>query len=129
MTDCSDLRKESEIKARLMNQRAEKISQLQRTLSMEVRHHQYESDTKLNAFAPLMKHTSNHGKHDAYCDVNVIKEVDYEKQRTYKVEASATPSSYREESSYYNEASEHEATKDFFAKKPGDGSPFERKRA
>ena len=97
---------------------------------MEVHHQQSESNTMLNAFAPLMKHALHHGKNDAYCDKNVIKEVEYEKQTTFRAEQpSQEPSSYKEESSYYNEASEHEATKDFFAKKPGDGSPFKRRRA
>ena len=62
--------------------------------------------------------------------MNVIKEVRYEKQRTMKpADGSDLPSSYNEESSYYNEESEREKTKDFFAKQPRDGSPFKRKRA
>jgi hypothetical protein len=53
---------------------------------MEVHHQQSESNTMLNAFAPLMKHALHHGKNDAYCDKNVIKEVEYEKQTTFRAE-------------------------------------------
>lgn len=82
----------------------------------------------LNAFAPLVKYALQHTENDDNCDENVIKEVKYEKNTTFSgTESSKLPPSYTEESSYYNEASEHETTKDFFDKKPGK-SPFKRGR-